>query len=267
MKLTVLMAVYNNADTVKKAIQSILNQTLKDFKFVIINDASSDKSNQILENFSKKDSRIKLITNNHKLGLTKSLNKGLKTIKTKYIARMDADDISLPKRLKKQIDFLEAHPKIALLGTAAILINQKGKKLKLKTSPIDHQHLRRAVLRYCPFIHPTWMIKRSVLLKLSGYNEAFPYAQDYELVLRLIAKHKSANLPEPLLKYRVNYDQAFSLKNLKAQERLALKARFLALTKYGYPLTESWKLIKPLFSYLIPVKIKTIIYQKFYWQS
>ena len=265
MKLTVLMAVFNNAQTLEKSVKSILNQSFKDFQFVIVNDASTDESSQILSRYSNQDSRIKLIKNQHRLGLTKSLNIGLKIIKTKYIARMDADDISLLKRLEKQFNFLESHPKIFLVGTAVHLIDSKDKKLKLKTYPIDHKHLKKTVLHFCPFIHPTWMIRRSAMLELNGYNQDFNYAQDYELVLRLLTKFKAANLPEPLLKYRVNYDQAISLKNLKAQECLALKARFLALTRYGYSITESWKLIKPLLSYLIPSKIKTKIYQKYYW--
>ncbi len=265
MKLSVLMAVFNNADTLKDSIKSILNQTYKDFQFVIVNDASTDESNQILASFTKKDPRIKLIQNQNQLGLTRSLNKGFDQIKTRYIARMDADDLALPKRLEKQLKYLESHPKTDLLGTAAYLINSKGKKLKLKTYPIDHHHLKKSVLHYCPFIHPTWMVKRSTLIELGGYNDQFPFAQDYELVLRLMSKHQTANLPEPLLKYRVNYDQAISIKHLKAQERLALKARFQALTRHGYPIIESWKIIKPLISFLFPVKIKHKLYQKYYW--
>ena len=265
MKLAVLMAVYNNADTLKDCINSILNQSLKDFQFVIVNDASTDESNQILTHYAKTDSRIKLLKNKHQMGLTSSLNKGLKIIKTKYVARMDADDISLNRRLEKQLNSLESHPKVTLLGTAVHLINQNGKILKLKNHPVDHQHIKKVALSYCPFIHPTWMIRRSTLLELKGYHPDFPYAQDYELALRIIAKYKTANLAEPLLKYRVNYHQAISFKHQKSQERLAIKARFLALTKYGYPWSESWKLIKPALSSLIPVTIKHKIYQNFYW--
>jgi glycosyltransferase involved in cell wall biosynthesis len=266
MKLAVLMAVYNNADTLKASIDSILNQTIKDFQFVIVNDASTDESQNKLVQYQKLDPRITLIQNKHQLGLTKSLNKGLKIIKAKYIARMDADDLSLPKRLKTQLNYLESHPKIALLGTAAYLINQNGQQLKLKTHPIDHLHIKKVALKYCPFIHPTWMIRRSTLLEIGPYNETFPFSQDYELALRLMVHHQTANLPEPLLKYRVNSSQAISLKNLKTQEKLALKARFQALTQLGYPITKSWQLIKPLLSYLVPASLKRKIYKKLYWR-
>ena len=263
MKLAVLMAVHNNALTLKSAVNSILTQTYKDFEFIIINDASTDDSLSILKNF--KDKRIKIITNRHQLGLTKSLNKGLAQIKTKYIARMDADDISLPTRLEKQVSYLDTHSQIGLLGSAAFLINDQGKELGLKRFPSDYLHLRRQALSFCPFIHPTWMIRRSVLLQIGDYNESFPFAQDYELVLRLLNQFQAANLEEPLIKYRVNSDSAISLGNLKKQELLALKARFLALKNYHYSLFEAWKLVKPLLSFLIPVGIKKIIYRKFYW--
>jgi len=266
MKLSVIMAVYNNAPTLQQAVNSILKQTFKDFQFIIVNDVSTDQSEQILNQLAKKDKRIKLINNKAKLGLTKSLNKALKLVKTKYIARMDGDDIALPKRFEKQIDYLNKHPQIGLLGTAVYLINDKDKQIGLKRYSSNHKVLRKKVLHYCPFIHPTWILRRSVLLEVGEYNQNFPYAQDYELILRIASKFPTANLPEPLLKYRVDSSVAISLKNLKKQEWLALKARFLALVNYSYPLSESWKLIKPALSFLVPVSIKKIIYRQFYWK-
>jgi len=265
-KLSVIMSVYNNASTLQQAINSILKQTFKDFQFIIVNDASTDQSEEILNQLSKQDKRIKLINNRAQLGLTKSLNKALKSVKTKYIARMDGDDIALPKRFEKQIKYLNEHPQIGLLGTAAYLINNQGKQIGLKRYSSDNKVLKKKLLHYCPFIHSTWMLRRSVLLEAGEYNQNFPYAQDYELILRIASKFSTANLPEPLLKYRVDSSAAISLKNLKQQEWLALKARFLALINYSYPLSESWKLIKPALSFLVPVFIKKIIYRQFYWK-
>lgn len=266
MKLTVVMSVKNNQDTLKEAIDSILNQTYSGYKFIIVDDASTDDSSVILRQASLKDKRIQIISNQKSLGLTKSLNQALKKTNTKYIARMDADDISLPKRLKLQFDYLESHPKIALLGTAAFLINRYGKKIKLKRYPSDYQQLRNLILHFCPFIHPTLMIRLKVLKKLGFYNPQFPFAQDYDLALRLLIKHQAANLPQPLIKYRVDSPQAISSKHLKTQERLAIKARFRALTTYNYPKQESWKLIKPMLSFLVPSKIKTRIYQQTFFK-
>ena len=261
------MPVYNQQASVVEAADSILNQTFQDFLFLIIDDASSDNSLEILRTAIKKDQRIKLIANHHHLGLTRSLNKALRLVKTKYIARMDADDLALPSRFAKQLQFLETHPQIMLLGTAAYLIDDNGKQIGLKRCPSDHDHIRAQILKYCPFIHPTWMFHRSIFQEIGEYNENFPFSQDYELVLRIASRFKTANLAEPLLKYRVNSAQAISLNHLKKQEWLALKARFLALTSYGYPFTEAWKLIKPLLSFLIPVAIKKIVYRKFFWAA
>lgn len=261
------MPVYNQQSTVLAAVDSILSQTFKDFIFIIIDDASSDNSLEILQAAARQDQRIRLIINHHHLGLTKSLNKALRFVKTKYLSRMDADDIALPARFQKQLQFLDTHPQIMLLGTAAYLIDDSGKQIGLKCFPSDHQHLRSLILKYCPFIHPTWMFHRSIISEVGEYNASFPFAQDYEFVLKVISRFHTANLAEPLLKYRVNSAQAISLKNLKKQEWLALKARFLALTEYGYPLTEAWKLIKPLLSFLVPVKIKKFVYRKFFWTS
>lgn len=267
MTISVLMAVRNNEATLAKAIDSILTQTFTDFIFYIIDDCSSDESPRILATYAKNDSRIRLITNQHHLGLTKSLNKALRQIKAPLICRMDADDISLPTRLVKQFQFMTSHQEVALLGTAAYLIDSRGRQVGLKTNPLDHVHIQANILKYCPFIHPTWMIRRQVITEFNGYNNQFPFAQDYELAIRLVAKYETANLPEPLLYYRVNTDAAISLKNLKKQESLALRARFLALTKYGYSKLKFWQLFKPLLSFLVPVVIKKAVYRKFFWSG
>ena len=119
-KITVLMANYNNQRYLKQSIESILNQTYKNFDFLIIDDHSSDDSIKIIKSYS--DKRIKLIKNHKNLGLTRSLNIGLKNINTEYIARMDADDISFPRRLKNQYDFLEKNTDVGILGSSCVNI-------------------------------------------------------------------------------------------------------------------------------------------------
>lgn len=254
------MAVYNQASTVTEAVQSILQQTYPDFELIIINDGSSDDTWPLLQALADKDKRILLINNRRRLGLTRSLNKAIKFANGSYFARMDGDDIAFSQRFAKQITYLQTHPEIYLLGTAVELINDQGKVIGLKSFPSDNATLRRQILSLCPFIHPTWMFKRN------SYNENFSLAQDYELALRILARHQAANLAEPLLQYRVNSPQAISFKHLKKQEYLALKARFHALTQYGYSWLESWKLIKPCLSFLVPMSIKLIIYRNFFWR-
>ena len=265
MDLSVVMAVYNQAETLNSAVKSILEQSFADFELVIVDDHSTDETPRLLSEWRQKDKRIKVISNSRHLGLTKSLNLGLKQVKTKLIARMDADDIALPERLKRQRDYLLSHPKIGLLGTAVRLIDETGKFLKVKQLPASPEKLRQSILSACPFVHPTWMFRKSVLVEVGDYNEAFPYAQDYDLALRITARFSCANLLDPLLSYRVNSASAISLKHLKQQEWLALRARFLVLSQYGYSITESWRLIKPLLSFLVPAGIKKLVYARFYW--
>ncbi|MDD4353774.1 MAG: glycosyltransferase family A protein, partial [Candidatus Nanoarchaeia archaeon] len=128
-RISVIMSAYNTERYIAEAIESILNQTFKDFEFIIIDDGSTDDSLKIIKRYVKKDRRIKLIHNKKNIGLTKSLNKGLKIAKGQYIARMDADDISLPQRFQIQYDFLEKNKDIFLIGTTAFLIDDKGDRL------------------------------------------------------------------------------------------------------------------------------------------
>ena len=266
MKLTIVMSVRNQAGSLEPAVNSILKQTFKDFQLIIVDDASTDETEEILTSLTGKDKRIKVINNRYQLGLTKSLNKALKEAKTQYVARMDGDDISLPQRLEEQVNFLDRHPQVGILGTAVHLINDQGKQIGLKRHPLDHKTIYKAILSYCPFIHPTLMFRRSALLTIGDYNQEFLFAQDYEIALRMLSQFKGANLPQPLLDYRVDSRLAISMEHLKEQEWLALKARFLALRHYGYPVIDTWRLIKPLLSFLLPSFIKKIIYRRFFWR-
>lgn len=265
-KISVILSVYNSEKYLTEAIKSILVQTCKDFEFIIIDDASTDKSSEILKNFTAKDKRIILISNKKQLGLTRSLNKAIRQAKGKYIARMDADDISLKKRLEEQISFLEKNQDIVALGSWVVLINQKGQKIKTKRSPRGYKNILCNIIKANPFIHPTLVFRKEVFDKVGLYDESFPYAQDYELMLRIVQKFKTDNYPGALLKYRVGAGKSVSVDKLKKQEWLALKARWLALTKHGYPKTDFWKLIKPALSFFLPISVKIWIYKRFFWK-
>jgi hypothetical protein len=152
------------------------------------------------------------------------------------------------------------------LGTAVQLIDDTGKIMRVKQMPMRPEKIRQVILSYCPFVHPTWIVRKSALDAVGGYNESFPFAQDYELVLRIVSRFPAANLAEPLLQYRVNSATAISMKRLKEQEGLALRARYLALTRMGYSWGQSWRLIKPGLSFLVPAGIKKLVYQRFYWR-
>jgi glycosyltransferase involved in cell wall biosynthesis len=149
-KISVLMSVYNGEKYLKEAVDSILNQTFSDFEFIVINDHSTDSTSEIL--FSYKDSRLKIIENDENIGITKSLNKGLRLVSGKYTARMDADDISFNNRLEKQLQYLEDNPDVGVLGTMAI---SNGKYLKYKINLPSKDYLIKWQLFFSnPIIHP-----------------------------------------------------------------------------------------------------------------
>ena len=221
-KITVLMSVSNGAKFLAEAIDSILAQTFTNFEFIIIDDASTDDSLKIINSY--KDTRIVLFQNTKNIGLTKSLNIGIPKAKGKYIARMDADDISMPKRLEKQFDFMEEHPEFAFCGTRAKTINDVGKEISFFRPPIDSSKILALLLFKNCFFHSSLIIRTEKLLKVSGYNENYKYAQDYKLYLELFKnKCYGTNLKEQLLVYRV-LNSNISHNNRDKQDDLACRA-------------------------------------------
>ena len=151
-KVSVIMSVYNGEKYLKEAINSILNQTFKDYEFIIVNDASTDKSIKILEEYAKKDNRIGLIHNEKNIGLTRSLNKAIKSANGAYIARQDADDISLPPRLEEEVNFLDKHPTVGLVGSYAWMIDEKGKILSDFKICTDNEDIKKKIVNGNQFI-------------------------------------------------------------------------------------------------------------------
>lgn len=201
-KVTVLMPVYNAEEYLKESIDSILGQSYKDFEFLIINDGSTDSSEQII--LSYEDDRIKYIKNDENIGLIKTLNKGIKLAKTDYIARMDADDISNLTRIEKQVNYMEKNKDIAVLGTSIEIFNDNGiiRKHKVNTEPLK---IKTQLLFTCALMHPTVIIRKDVLDKQQlFYNERHQSAEDFGLWQRMSFEYKLANLDEVLLKYRIN---------------------------------------------------------------
>jgi len=199
-KISVIMSVYNGMPHLPEAIESILNQSFPDFELIIVNDCSSDNSLKVIKSFT--DKRIKIIENVTNIGLTKSLNKALKTAKGGYIARMDADDISLPKRFQKQIAFFNDNPKYALLGTWAKIWKNNIPSGRFHKHPQDSQILRFILLFNNPFVHSSVMFRKSAIDQIGLYNPDFKYAQDYELWSRFCLKYAISNIPEVLHIYR-----------------------------------------------------------------
>ena len=198
-QISIIMPAYNAKKYVAEAINSILAQTFTDFEFIIINDASADSTKNIIESFQ--DPRIKLINNEQNQGVAKSLNIGISAAKGKYIARMDADDISLPQRFQTQFDFMEQNPDIDICGS---WMETFGNEERVVNFPLSHSDIRDTAFFSPPLPHPTAIFKRDLSLQ---YSSEFPRAEDYDLWCKKIDTCKFANIPKILLHYRIHGSQ------------------------------------------------------------
>ncbi|MCJ8013885.1 glycosyltransferase [Paenibacillus sp. KQZ6P-2] len=247
-KVTVLMPVYNTVKYIEDAVESILGQTYKDFEFLIIDDCSNDGTQEYLEEL--KDPRIKLIRHSRNKGLVYSLNEGVELAKGKYIARMDSDDISSPHRLKKQLEYLEKHPDVGVLGTYMTLFHNGQKIPKPKT----HDEICCWQLFYCCMGHPT-VVMRSDILKNNKilYDPKYLHAEDYEIWNRLGMITKIENLPKYLYSYRI-HDSQVSTSQRRIQDQTADKVRIAQLNRMGItPTPEEYKIHMKFQSYNIKV--------------
>jgi glycosyltransferase involved in cell wall biosynthesis len=235
--LSVIMPAYNSKDYIKEAVLSVLNQTFKDFELIVINDASTDNTLEILENLSKKDNRIKIINLkvNRNCGGDKCANFGISKARGKYIARMDADDIADPKRFEKQIKFLDSNPDIFLVGSNAYVINKEGKIIGEKTEPLKNEDIYKSYFGFHPLIHPTCMF-RTKLLDGSKFKYEIRYSanNDYYTFFKLVCQgYKFVNMPDKLLKYRIHNNNA-TFVHMRTKFVNSLKIRLVMFTKYNY---------------------------------
>ena len=245
MLVSVLMSVYKEKTTyLREAIESILNQTYTDFEFVIVGDTPlSDRERKfgVIEEYASKDSRIKFYPNENNIGLTKSLNVGLSHCSGKYIARMDADDISVPTRLEKQVVFMESNPKILASSAWFEFIDEGGKH---SGSIIRHSNsiegIRLDILKNTVMGHPVSIYHRIINDVEVRYDESMIYAQDYMLWVWILRFGDISNIQEVLLYYRLNGEQITSRYGQKQQEcaRKAQQEAFAAL--YGFPIVDTF---------------------------
>jgi glycosyltransferase involved in cell wall biosynthesis len=199
-------------------------------EYIIINDASDDDTSDILSRCSRKDKRITIITNAKNLGLTKSLNLGIGASKGEYIARQDADDVSHPERLAKQIEYLTRNKDVMMLGTGGHLMDESGNVLRREHVVTGKNRLKKRLWKRNQFIHGSVVIRRSCLNDVGLYNEEFKSAQDYDLFLRISEKYAVDNLPDPLYSYRLNPTAISSTKS-REQQIAALIARMASVRR------------------------------------
>jgi glycosyltransferase involved in cell wall biosynthesis len=223
--VSVILPVFNGSQFIEEAITSILEQTHEHFEIIILDDGSTDETLTLVSRL--KDSRISVYTESDNKGIVYQLNKGLTLSRGDMIARMDADDICVPNRFKKQIEFLLTHPKIQVLGSQAEKFGEVSKATNYPTEPGSIDYLLNY---YCPVLHPSVMMRSSLFKERKFFYKNTPYAEDYQLWVDISDGTNIANHKDVLIKYRIHNRQTNRLK-LSEQYEGALSARAAKLKK------------------------------------
>ena len=206
--VSVLMAVFNAEKFLADAVNSVVSQTFNDFEFVVIDDGSTDDSLKILQSFAHKDKRIRIYSRENR-GLVESLNEGLKLCNAPLVARMDADDISLPERFQEQVNYLSKNPQCVLVGSRVIIIDADNDQICEMGDYFDHDDIDNGLLNAKGQLiyHPSVMLRKEAVIIVGGYRKEYPQVEDLDLFLRLAEVGKLANIKHPLLKYREHFNK------------------------------------------------------------
>lgn len=199
--VSIVLPIYNGAAYLRQAIDSLLAQSFSDFELIAIDDGSTDDSADVVGSYS--DPRIAFLRQDNK-GLAASLNRGIALARGRYVARQDQDDVSFPERLAKQVEFLDAHPDIAVVGTWAEIVNASRRDTRFHRHPANPAVLRFLLLFDNPFVHSSVMMRKSVVDEVGGYTTdgTRQPPEDYELWSRIARRHSLSNIPQVLQRYR-----------------------------------------------------------------
>lgn len=232
-KISVIMPVYNAGKFLPESIESILGQTFNNFEFIIVDDASTDNSWEIIKEYANKDNRIKAFQNNKNLGVSKTTNIAISKTQAKYLARMDADDVSFPNRLEKQINYLKQNNKVVAIGGQCVVINDENEIIGQKIFPTEFKKLKKMIFEAVPIQQPSLMINTSLLPdNFQWYSPKCTSAEEIDVLFKLMEYGKLANLDDWTLYYRYR-ENSLSHVNPKKTFWLTLKSRFKAV-KNGF---------------------------------
>lgn len=220
-KLTVLLPVYNAEKFLPECLDSICNSTYRDFELIVCNDGSNDRSLHILRQYAAKDPRIRVLSNSENLGIVKTRNRLLSEVPedTDFVAWMDADDICFSERFQKQLDYLMEHPSISGVGSALEIIDENSELTGRRNYPITDSEIRKRMPMCNVLAQPAMLLRHDIIRRIGDYSASCPVCEDYEYWLRAIDRFDFANLPEPLLRYRISKQQ---IKQRKLKKTLAI---------------------------------------------
>jgi glycosyltransferase involved in cell wall biosynthesis len=236
--VSVVLPVYNARAYVGAAVESVLAQTFRDFELCIVDDGSDDGTDQVLRPHAARDPRVRLLRRPN-TGLVGALNDSVRMARGEFLARMDADDLCAPERFERQVAFLRANPDHVMCGTQAVTIDPYGCELYPWSFKTDHAEIDAELMagRGSALLHPTVMMRREAVLRVGGYDPKWDYAEDLCLFLKLAEVGKVANLPEPLLRYRLHYA---SVNHTRHDRQRALRRGIMAeaYARRGVPMPE-----------------------------
>lgn len=268
--VAVMMTAYNAEKFLEAAVNSVLNQTHRNWRLLICDDASQDATWQLMQRFASQDARITLLRNERNLGVPKTRNRILRAVPedAQFIAVLDSDDIAMPERLSVQLRFLEAHPEIDAVGSSIGIIDEDDVLYAHRRYPSPSPAaMPKYALCSNPLAHSTFCFRREILQDLTGYDESYKSCEDYELVMRLLTVHRLAILPEELVHYRISRSQ-WKQRHLKATLRATLSIQRRYLFRRGFASLRgqlSW-LGKHLL-YLLPNRAVMYLFQRVTYQS
>jgi glycosyltransferase involved in cell wall biosynthesis len=246
--VSVLMGVWNGAPQVGQAVESVLSQAAGDQELIVIDDGSSDATPALLGSF--RDPRLR-VTRRARGGLTSALKVALGLARAPLVARLDADDLALPERLERQLEFLERHPDIGLLGTAARETDAAGREVSIVRPPTGDAEIRRALIRRNPFVHSSIVMRRASVEQAGGYDESFPVAQDYDLWMRMSRVTRMANLPDLLVIRRLLPGRVTAERDAE-RSRAEARVRWRAVRSGAYPPWCALWVLRPLLAQAFP---------------
>lgn len=249
--VSVVMVVCNVERFLAESIESILGQTFRDFEFIILDFGSTDNTKSIVSGYAAQDSRIKLREIPH-CGLAEARNAACSLAQGRYIAVMDADDVSVPERLRWESVFMDTHPEIGVLGGAIEWIDRAGRPLRVDSRPEEDHEIRAAFPTRYPFCHSTLLMRRDTFVLVGGYRPIFVQAEDYDLAMRMSEHCKCANLRQVVLKHRLHAYQLSAQKG-RQQTLFKLAARVSASSRRegnGDPLKSNQEITPALLAHL-----------------
>jgi len=241
-RVSVVMTVYNSECYLAEAVESVLTQTFSDFELIVIDDGSADGSLPILRQFEKRDRRVRVVSRPN-TGIVGAANEGIGLARAEYLARMDSDDVSLPRRFEKQVRYLDAHPECVIVGCRVVETEPHGIPVSTSGHLLSHEEIDAQLLTAgggWALVQPATMMRTAAVRAVGGYRGKYNISEDHDLFLRLAERGKVANLPDVLFKYRRRFDgatQSHLHQLAEAKERLLREAH----QRRGLPLPPDWK--------------------------